>query len=217
MINERKEINVEIWSDIMCPFCYLGKHRFEKALSQFEEKDKVSVVWKSFQLNPSIITDPSVSINEYLSRSKGITAEQAGEMNEGIAAAGRILGLEYNFGKVRVANTFRAHLLLHFAKKHGKQDEVKERLFIAYFTEGKNVDDTDVLAGVAAQAGLDAIKAYEAVTGEEFVDEVREDFYEARQMEINSVPFFIFNRRYGINGAQDPAVFLNVLHKSINQ
>jgi predicted DsbA family dithiol-disulfide isomerase len=217
-MNENKElITVEIWSDVMCPFCYLGKKRFEKALADFDERDKVSVTWKSFQLNPSIVTDTEISIFQYLSDSKGIPLEKAKEMNAGIALSGRQLGIEYNFDRAVVANTFRAHVLLHLAKKYSKQDAVEELLFRAYFTDGKNVDDPEVLKTIAAEAGIDPDEALKAVTGEDYEDEVRHDFYEARQLGIKSVPFFVFNRRYGISGAQPVELFLQTLDKIENK
>jgi protein disulfide-isomerase len=216
MNSSEKLIEVEIWSDIMCPFCYLGKRRFEIALSQFPGRDYVSVVWKSFQLNPAIETDPSISVYDYLSQAKGITAERAKELNDSIAEAAKQVGLSYNFNKAVVANTFKAHILLHLALKEGKQNDAGERLFKAYFTDGKNVDDINVLKEIGSEAGLDGSVLDEAFAGDSFNDEVRHDFYEARQMGINSVPFFLFNKRYAVTGAQDPALFLQTLVKLSN-
>ncbi|MFN8210890.1 MAG: DsbA family oxidoreductase [Bacteroidales bacterium] len=212
-MNEKPWIEVEIWSDIMCPFCYLGKHRFEKALEQFYARDKVGVTWKSFQLNPGIVTDASVSIYQYLSQNKGIPFEKAVELNARITEEGKQEGLVYDFDKVIVANTFRAHILLHLAKKAGKQGVVKEALFRAFFSEGRNIDDPAVLKAVAADYGLDPDYLNYSLDDEAINDEVRTDFYEARQLGINSVPFFVFNKRYGISGAQDPSLFLQMFNK----
>jgi predicted DsbA family dithiol-disulfide isomerase len=207
-------MTVEIWSDIMCPFCYLGKKKFENALTMFPEKDQVNVIWKSFQLNPALETDTSININEYLSQIKGIDISRARQMNNQISQTAMEAGLEYNLDKAVVANTFRAHILLHFALRHGKQNEVKESLLKAYFTEGKNIDDISTLTEIARQAGLDADTLAESFESDEYSDEVRHDIYEARQLEIQGVPYFVFDRRYGISGARSEELFLEVLEKS---
>jgi predicted DsbA family dithiol-disulfide isomerase len=205
---------IEIWSDIMCPFCYLGKRKFEKALEQFPGNGDVEVVWKSFQLNPDLRTDPTISIHEYLSAVKGIDPARARQMNDNVMNSAREAGLEYNFDKVVVANTFKAHMLLHFAKRQGKQGEMKEALLRAYFTDGKNMDDTDTLTELAFTAGLKVEGLPSLFDDEAFIDEVREDFYEARQFGIRGVPFFVFNRKYAVSGAQDSEVFSEILGKS---
>jgi len=217
METTKNKMNIEIWSDVMCPFCYLGKRKFENALSQFAEKDSVNVLWKSFLLNPDLKTDTSISIYEYLSKAKGFEIEQAKEMNEHVAQSGRLVGLDYNFDKVIVANTFKAHILLHFANKQGKQNEVKERLLKAFFNEGRNVDDISVLLEIGNEAGLKIDTLKEALENELYVDEVREDIYEAQQFGIRGVPFFVFDRKYGISGAQESPVFLETLEKSFSE
>ena len=210
-------MNVEIWSDIMCPFCYLGKRKFENALAIFHERDNVNVIWKSFQLNPDLKTDTSITIYEYLSRIKGIEIEQAKELNDHVSDSAKKVGLEYNFDKVVVANTFKAHILLHFAKKQGKQDETKERLMKAFFTDGKNVDDIPTLIDIGKEAGLNVDSLYEALKSETYADEVMEDIYEAQQFEIHGVPFFVFDRKYGISGAQESYILLQTLEKSFTE
>ena len=208
------KMTVEIWSDIMCPFCYLGKRKFEAALEKFPEKENVSIVWKSFQLNPRLETDTTITIHQYLSDIKGIYPSRARALNETVSASAREFGLEYNFDKAVVANTFRAHILLHFAKRQGKQGEVEENLFRAYFTEGKNVDDPETLRELGRNAGLNVDNLASAMEDESFIDEVREDIYEASQLDIRGVPFFVFDRRYGISGAQEPELFLQTLNKA---
>ena len=207
-------MTIEIWSDVMCPFCYLGKRKFENALTQFAEKDSVNVIWKSFLLNPDLKTDTSISIYEYLSKAKGIGIEQAKEMNKHITQSGKLVDVEYNFDKVIVANTFKAHILLHCANNQGKQNEVKERLLKAFFTEGRNVDDISVLLEIGNEAGLKTDTLAEALDNESYIDEVREDIYEAQQFGIRGVPFFVFDRKYGVSGAQETPVFLETLKKS---
>ena len=212
-----KRMNIEIWSDVMCPFCYLGKRKFENALAMFPEKDKVNVIWKSFLLNPDLKTDTSISIYEYLSREKGFDIEEAKEMNGHITQSARLVGLDYNFDKVIVANTFKAHILLHYAGKQGLQNDVKERLLKAFFTDGRNVDDITTLLEIAIEAGLKTNALAEALENESYVDEVREDIYEAHQFGIRGVPFFIFDRKYGVSGAQESPVFLQTLEKSFSE
>lgn len=207
-------MTVEIWSDIMCPFCYLGKRKFENALSQFAEKDNVNVVWKSFQLQPDLKTDTSINIHEYLSKIKGLDIKEAKEMNEYVGEAAKQAGLEYNFDRMIVANTMKAHILLHFAKKQGRQNEVKERLLKAYFTEGKNVDDIPTLLEIGKESGLKTDTLVHDLQDESNIDEVREDIYEAQQLEIRGVPFFVFDRKFGISGAQETPVFSDTLEKA---
>jgi len=138
-------------------------------------------------------------------------------MNEQITLAGKEIGSEYNFDKVIVANTFKAHKLLHLAKKENKQNELEEKLFKAYFTDGKNVDDISTLIEIAKEAGLNTNNLFEILESEKYNDEVRLDIYEAHQLEIRSVPFFVFNRKYGVRGTQEPNVFLQTLEKSFNE
>lgn len=211
------KMNIEIWSDVMCPFCYLGKRKFENALALFPEMGRVNVIWKSFLLNPDLKTDTSISIYEYLSREKGFEIEQAKEKNGHITQSASLVGLDYNFDKVIVANTFKAHILLHYANKQGKQNEVKERLLKAFFTEGRNVDDIPTLLEIGNEAGLKTDTLTEALESELYADEVREDIYEAQQFGIRGVPFFIFDRKYGISGAQESPVFLETLKKSFSE
>jgi predicted DsbA family dithiol-disulfide isomerase len=138
-------MKVEIWSDVMCPFCYIGKRKFEKALEQFPHKNTIEVVWKSFQLDPSTVTDPSLSTIENLAHKKGWSKEQANETVAYVSNIAKQVGLTFNFEKAVVANSFDAHRLSHLAKKYGKQNELEEKLFAAYFTEGKNTADYETL------------------------------------------------------------------------
>jgi len=206
-------MKVEIFSDVMCPFCYMGKRKFEMALEQFSGKEKVEVIWRSYQLNPMIKTDPSMRIDEYLSKEKGISRERATEMNNYVKEAGEKVGLTYNFEKVVVANSFKAHRFLHFAASKGKQNEAGEKLFKAYFTDGANTDDNEVLIKIGVEAGLDALEIITMLNGNDFSPEVENDLQESRMFGVTGVPFFIFNRKYAVSGAQEPAVFLEILEK----
>lgn len=208
---------VEIWSDIVCPFCYLGKRKFEEALAQFEGKDQVRVVWKSFQLNPDVVTDTSISVYEHLSRSKGITEDVARQMAEGVTMRAKEVGLNYDFDKAVVANTFKAHCLLHLAKEHGLQNAAKERLLKVYFIEGMNVDDLDILVKLGVEVGLNADEIRDKLTSDAFRDEVEEDIDLAQRFGISGVPFFVFDRKYAVSGAQEAPVFLQTLERSYGE
>jgi predicted DsbA family dithiol-disulfide isomerase len=207
-------MTIEIWSDIMCPFCYIGKRRFDMALAQFEHKDKVEVIWKSFMLSPELITDPSKNVNQFLSEHKGISHEEATGMNDYVADMAAQSGLEYHFDKAVVANSFNAHRFSHFAKYYGKQNEVEEKLFAAYFTEGKNIDDAETLIAIATDAGLDAAKLAQAMGSGAYAKDVAADITEAQNLGIRGVPFFVMDRKYAISGVQETAAFLDTLQKA---
>ena len=206
-------MRVEIWSDIVCPFCYLGKRKFEKALNNFEAKDKVEIVYRSFQLDPEMNYKPGQSVHEYLAERKGVTAEKGKQMNDQMAALAKEEGLDYRFDQAIINNTLDAHRLLHFAQTQGVQQQMVELLFAAYYTEGKNIGDHDTLASIAVQAGLDKNAVLEMLKTDQFVNEVRQDQYEAEQVGARGVPFFVFNNRYAVSGAQPPEVFTRVLEK----
>ena len=207
-------MKIEIWSDVVCPFCYLGKHKFENALAQFAGSDNIEVEWKSFQLNPGLVTDTTISIHQYLAEVKGYPVEQALKMNERFSVSGKVFGLEYNFDKIIVANSYMAQNLIHFAKNQGKQNEMEERLFEAYFTEGKNIDDVSILVLLATETGLNVEGLEQALENRTFDKQVQKDIDEASQLGIHGVPFFVFNGKYAVNGAQETSVFLDTLKKS---
>lgn len=195
----------------MCPFCYIGKRRFEAALEKFENKDEVEVEWKSFQLNPGMETVPGKSLNEYLAESKGWTLDYARGANEQVTSMAAEVGLQYNMDKAIVANSFDAHRLLQLAKTKGLGDQMEEQLFKAYFTEGRNTADHDVLAELGVNAGLDDSEIRKALASGAFADEVRNDLVLAEQFGIRGVPFFVFDRKYAVSGAQAEEVFLQTL------
>ncbi|WP_294820334.1 DsbA family oxidoreductase [uncultured Flavobacterium sp.] len=210
-------MKIEIWSDIMCPFCYIGKRRFEQALEKFEEKDKVEIEWKSYLLSPEMVTDPTKNLHEFLAEHKGISIEEATEMNGYVGRMAAETGLEYNLDKAIPANSFNAHRLLHFAAEHGKQGEVKEALFKAYFTDGKNIDDSGVQLEIAASVGLNTAELAKAMGSEAYFQDVVMDIQEARNIDVRGVPFFVFNRKYAVSGAQEADAFLDVLEKSYGE
>lgn len=210
-------MKIEIWSDIMCPFCYIGKRRFEEALATFEGKNDVEIEWKSFLLSPELKTDPTKNIHQYLAEHKNISLEEAKGMNDYVINMAAQVGLTYNFDKAIPANSFNAHRFLHFAKKHGKQNEAEERLFKAYFTEGKNIDDAQTLLLLAIELELDANKLADAMNNGEFTNDVIADINEAQQLGVRGVPFFVFNRKYAVSGAQESEAFTQTLEKAFEE
>lgn len=206
-------MKVEIWSDIVCPFCYIGKRKFEKALEGFDAKDNVEIVWRSFQLDPTMEYVPGQSVHAYLGKRKGGTEKEGKQMNDAMAAMAKEVGLEYNFDKAIINNTLNAHRLLHLAKEKGVQGQMKERLFKAYYTEGLNVGDIDTLVTLGEEVGLTGNEIRTMLESDALVEEVRKDQYEAQQVGARGVPFFVFNDKYALSGAQPPEVFTQVLEK----
>jgi len=210
-------MKVEIWSDVMCPFCYIGKRKFEKALAEFPEKANIELEWKSFQLAPDMKTTIGKNIHQYLAEHKGFSLDEAKRMNDHVTAMAEKVGLTYNFDKSVVANSFNAHRFSHFAKLKGKQNEAEEKLFQAYFTDGKNIDDYNTLIQLGEEIGLDAMELRTALEKGAFADEVKADIEEAQQLGVQGVPFFVFDRKYAVSGAQESAAFTQVLQKSFEE
>lgn len=204
-------MKVEIWSDVMCPFCYIGKRRFEKALSQFEDRDNLEIIWKSFQLSPDIKTDPTINSHEFLAKHKGMSVDQARQLNQQVVQMAATEGLEYNLDKQIVANSFNAHRFTHFAKAHGRQHDAEEALFRAHFTEGKNIDDYAILVDLGVSVGLDGEALRKSLERNDYADDVRQDIYESQQVGLRGVPHFLINGKYTISGAQAPELFLTNL------
>jgi predicted DsbA family dithiol-disulfide isomerase len=195
-------MKVEIWSDVMCPFCYIGKRRFENALNNLEHKAEVEVEWKSFQLTPGLKTSPAMNITSYLAETKGWTLDYARQLNSQVTQMAAQTGLTYNLDKSVVANSFNAHRFSHFAKKYGLGPEAEEQLFKAYFTDGKNIDDLETLIELGSKIGLDAAETKEILESSAFAVEVKQDIDEAKYLGIQGVPFFVLNNKYAISGAQ---------------
>lgn len=217
MATIKNKMQVEIWSDVMCPFCYIGKRRFEKALESFADKNHIQIDWKSYQLSPDMKTDPSKNIHQYLAEHKGISVEEAKSMNRQVTEMAALEGLVYNFDKAIVANSFNAHRFVHFAKQSHKQDEAEEILFRAYFTDGKNIDDYSVLRELGETIGLNDADLASALESGKYGEEVRYDIYEAGQVGVRGVPFFVFDRKYAISGAQESSAFEQILTRSFSE
>ena len=210
-------MRIEIWSDIACPWCFIGKRRFETALERFAHKDEVQVQWRSYQLDPSLPERYDGTELQYLSERKGMDPQQMAGMLAHVAEQARGEGLAYDFDNLVVANSFTAHRLIHAARELGgpaAADAVKEALLSAHFEQGRNIGDVEVLAAIAVDAGLDAGRVRAALAGDDYADDVRQDIAEARALGVTGVPFFVIDRRYGISGAQPAEVFAGALEKA---
>ncbi|CAM4097242.1 DsbA family oxidoreductase [Lederbergia lenta] len=208
-------MKIEIWSDFVCPFCYIGKRRLEEALTQFENRDEVKLEFKSFELDPNSPKDSKQSMQEVLASKYGMSIEKAKEMNAGIGEQAASVGLTFNFDNMKPTNTFDAHRLAHFAKKLGKDAQLTEKLLYAYFTESKNVADKDVLADIAETVGVTREEALTVLNDEQaYADDVRFDQKTAQQIGVRGVPFFVINQKYAISGAQTPETFLGAIQKA---
>lgn len=209
-----KPLKVDIWSDIACPWCYIGKRKFEAAVEAFSEEGRqveVEVEYHSFELAPETPVDFDGSEVDFLVSHKHLPAEQVTQMLAHVGGIARDVGLSYDFDAFRHTNTVKAHQLLHFAKANGKQAELKERLLSAYFQEGRHVGRVEDLADLAQEVGLDRGKAITALESEEFLPAAADDKEQAIAYGINGVPFFVIDGKYGVSGAQDPATFADVL------
>lgn len=207
-------MRVEIWSDIVCPWCYIGKRRFERAVAEFEGRDEVEVVWRSFELQPDAPALQTGSAVEALAEKYGVSVEQIVSSQARTTAVAAAEGIEYHLDTVRRGNTFDAHRLLHLAAEHGKQDELKERLFRAYFTESLPVGDRDVLRRAAADVGIPADEVDAVLTSDRYADAVRHDEATAARLGCTGVPFFVVDRSVAVAGAQDPTVLLELLRSA---
>lgn len=207
-------MKVDIWSDIRCPFCYVGKKKFEKALEQFANSDQIEVNWHSFQLDSNLVTQPEKNPYEYFTEVKGISLNEAKAMHEHVKNAGKEAGIEFNFDDSKVANSYRGHLLIQLANSKNLGNEMEEAMFKAQFIDGKNIDDEATLLEIGESVGLSENEIQAALQSDDFAHAVSQDGLLARQLGISGVPFFVFNDKYGVSGAQQPELFLEVLEKS---
>ncbi|MGB7785090.1 MAG: DsbA family oxidoreductase [Salinimicrobium sp.] len=210
-------MTIDIWSDVRCPFCYIGKRKFEAALEEFPHKEEVQVNWHSFQLDPNLETQPEISTMDYFVKAKNVSEEQAREMFQNVEKMAAESGLEMDPNSSVVANSYKAHLLLQLAKEKGRANELKEQLFKAHFSEAKNIDDKESLLEIAVSAGLEKEEAEQALNSEEYAYAVKQDEMQAQQIGVRGVPFFVFENKYGVSGAQPSETFLEVLEKVWNE
>lgn len=207
-------MKIEIWSDIACPWCYIGKRRFEQALDQFPHRDALDIVWRSFELDPTAPARQTIPTVELLATKYRMSAEKAQTMMDNMTATGAIDGLEFRFDRSISGNTFDAHRLIHFAATVGQRAGMIERLFAAYFTEGEAMGDHDTLVRLARDIGLDANAVRDMLSSTAHAIDVRSDEARAQQFGVTGVPFFAINERYGISGAQPAAAIVEALTKA---
>jgi predicted DsbA family dithiol-disulfide isomerase len=210
-------MNVEIWSDVVCPWCYIGKRRFERAVASFSHPGEVTVTYRSFELDPNAPAQRTGTHAEHLAGKYGMTIAQAEQANQQMTERAAADGLEFRFDLIRGGNTFDAHRLLHLAKDHGLQPEMKERLLRATFTEGVPIADKPTLVRLAAGAGLAATQVQAVLDGDAYADAVRADEQQAAQYGITGVPFFVADGKYAVSGAQPPEVLLQLLHRAYDE
>jgi predicted DsbA family dithiol-disulfide isomerase len=210
------KLAVDVWSDIACPWCYIGKRRLEAALARFPQRDAIAVTWRAFELDPSAPRerDRGVSYAERLAKKYGSAVKDAQARLASMTEVARADGLDFRFDRVRSGNTFDAHRVLHLAGERGVQDAVKERFLLGYMTEGAPIGDPETLVRLAAQAGLDAGEVHEALTSGAYVAEVRADEDEAHRLGIHGVPFFVIGGRYAVEGAQPADLILGALTRA---
>jgi predicted DsbA family dithiol-disulfide isomerase len=205
---------VEVWSDIVCPWCYIGKRRFERALERFEHRDEIEVVWRSFELDPRAPRTAGTSLDEMLATKYGVSRAQAAAMNARVTEQARGEGLDYHLERARPGNTFDAHRLTHLAATTGKRAAAVERFMHGYFVEGAEIGDPETLVRLAAEVGVDADAAREALAGDAYASEVRADEARARAFGVSGVPFFAIDERYGVSGAQPVELLVEALREA---
>jgi predicted DsbA family dithiol-disulfide isomerase len=207
-------VKVEIWSDVVCPWCYIGKRHFEQALASFEHRDDVEVTWRSFELDPGQPGAYDGDLSQALADKYGTSREQARTMIDGMVERARSVGLEYDLHGAKPANTFDAHRLIHLAAAHGLQDAAEERLFRAHMSEKADVGDRPTLVRLAGEIGLDEAEAEAALVGDAYADAVREDERHASRIGVTGVPFFVIDGAFGISGAQPAELMLAGLRQA---
>lgn len=207
-------MKIEIWADVACPFCYLGKRRFDNALARFPHRDEVEVVYRSFELDPGAAKSVPYDVYDMLSRKYGMSREQAIANNANLSRQAATEGLDFAFDDLKLSNTFDAHRLRHYAGQLGKGGEVAEKLYRAYFSDGLNVSDHDTLAGLAEEAGLDRADTLTVLAGDRYADDVRQEEADARSLGIRGVPYYAFDRQFAVSGAQSEETFLRALQQA---
>lgn len=206
-------MKIEIWSDIMCPFCYIGKRQLETALAEFPDGE-FEIEWKSFQLDPTITPQSGKDVYTFLAERKGISVEQSIEMHKGVVERAKSVGLDYHFDKAIISNSLTAHRIIHLAKAKKLGDEMEEIFFKAYFTDGKDLNDSQTLVELGSEAGLDSKEVQEVVENENlYLGDVKSDIKEAQEIGVQGVPFFVFDRKYAVSGAQPVEAFVNTIRE----
>jgi predicted DsbA family dithiol-disulfide isomerase len=207
-------MQIEIWSDVICPWCYIGKRRFENALERFGHHENINVIWRSFELDPNSTQQYPGTLTELLSKKYGVSPQEAAAMNERVTAQAKEVGLEYHLANARPGNTFDAHRLLHFANSKKLGNRAAECIMQAYFAESLPVGDRAALARLAPQFGIAEAEALVILEGDAYSDAVRADELRAAEFGITGVPFFVFDEKSGISGAQPTEVFIDALQQT---
>lgn len=210
-------MKIEIWSDVICPFCYIGKRNLETALEQFADKKSIEIIWKSFQLDPTIPEVVTESYTEYLVKRKGMAVEQVQGMLSNVTQMAKQVGLDYHLDKSVIVNSLKAHQLIQFAKSKNLGNEAEERLFKAFFIEGKNIADTQTLIQLGMDFSLEESELKGSLEDETYKYDIVQDIQEAQNIGVAGVPFFVFDRKYAVSGAQPAEVFLENLRKSFTE
>lgn len=214
-----KKLRIDIWSDIACPWCYVGKRRLEAALARFPERESVEIMWHAFELDPSAprVRDKSVSYAARLGQKYGASTAQAQGMIDRMTNVARADGLDFHFERIQPGNTFDAHRVVHLAAERGQQDAMKERFLRGYLCEGEPIGDPETLVRLASEVGLDAQEVRTTLASDTYAQDVRTDEKEARENGVTGVPFFVFDGRYAISGAQPVEVFVRALEQVWNE
>lgn len=211
-------MKVQIWSDVMCPFCYIGKKNFENALAQLPFKDEIKVEWKSYQLDPDLSdSSENKTVNQYLMERKGMPMAQIEQMQQRVKEMGAQVGIQFNQEKAIVANTFLAHKLIHLATENNLATEAEELLFQSHFLNGENISNLSVLLSIAEQLNLDRKKVETVLNSDQLDYEVKQDILEARNIGVSGVPFFVLNDKYAVSGAQPSDVFIEALTQTYSE
>ncbi|MFD3523531.1 DsbA family oxidoreductase [Streptomyces sp. NPDC058653] len=208
------EISVEIWTDVVCPWCFIGKRRFEKALAQFEERDAVRVRWRSFELDPAALRDTEETIPQRMLRRQGIPPERAAQLLAGVSEQAAAEGLEYHLDRARPVNTFDAHRLVHHADTEGLAERFQERLMRAYTAEGASVADHPTLVALAEESGLATGPVRDVLAGDAYADAVRADEDRAARLGVSGVPSFVIAEQWSVSGAQPVEVLAGLLDRA---
>lgn len=211
------DMKIEIWSDVMCPFCYIGKRHLEKAMALLPFKNEIEIEWKSYQLNPDYHNTDNESLLGYLARNKGMAVEQAKQLTESVSLMAKNVDLKLDFAKSIPANSFNAHRLLHLAKTKNLQDEAEEALFYAHFVEGKDVAKNEVLLAIGEKIGFLQTEVDQLLKSDDFTEQVRYDIYESQQIGVRGVPYFVFDSKYALSGAQPIETFVAAITQAYNE
>lgn len=210
-------MKIEIWSDYVCPYCYIGERQLEKALESFSGKEDIDISYRSFELDPYASYETISTTKERVAQKYGYTSEQAQQMIDNVTKYAKSVGLDYNYGTTCYTNTFEAHRIAKYAETKGKGLAMSEKLFHAYFTENKQMSNHKVLTDIAIELGLDKLEVEDVLKNKKFAEDVHKDEYEASRLGIHAVPFFLINGKYSLSGAQSPEVFKKVIKKALEE